>query len=400
MKTLDGQAISGYDFETCSTPMDLDRFFADLGFTEEDQVTLAQAINLSSKAWNRHNCWPVGQVGHPVFEGFNTSNPSSLLYKGCSVRVLLLAMAGSFGEEGEIAIRRHSCKSPHCFNPDHFFWGTRAQASLKRALKIKSKKQVQLSGEAINSMRLEYGTGQKIIDLSRRYKIPYHTARRICMGETYASINETEKPRMTVEEWDRFDEVCADLIRRYPEEAKTFKLNLYVAKELECPWHRKTSAKHKGNFGAMGECLDCMEEIKNGRCTVDVTNFDFRWYWTVKRFWDYVQIKGEDDCWPWIGPTKKNETESVAYFPSPFHSGKSQSASRVAFWLSRGYVGKYRVFSFQRCAKFCCNPKHLTIRELKDQPIPDKIEVINLSYGNIFDRHREALAQSQSGSVD
>ena len=33
----------------------------------------------------------------------------------------------------------------------------------------------------------------------------------------------------------------------------------------------------------MGECLDCMKQIKSGRCIVDVREFDFRWYWQVKR---------------------------------------------------------------------------------------------------------------------
>ena len=49
----------------------------------------------------------------------------------------------------------------------------------------------------------------------------------------------------------------------------------------------------------MGECLDCMKQIKSGRCIVDVREFDFRWYWQVKRFWEQVDVKDEDSCWPW-----------------------------------------------------------------------------------------------------
>ena len=33
----------------------------------------------------------------------------------------------------------------------------------------------------------------------------------------------------------------------------------------------------------MGEGLDCMEEIKKSRCTVDVREFEMKWYWQVKR---------------------------------------------------------------------------------------------------------------------
>ena len=85
---------------------------------------------------------------------------------------------------------------------------------------------------------------------------------------------------------------------------------------------------------------------------------------------------------------EKNNSESTAYFPSPFHSGKTQSAPRVAFWLSRGYTGKYRIFSKPSCESFCCNPKHLTIKELKDFEEPKKITSIKLSHDNIFEYYK------------
>jgi hypothetical protein len=133
-----------------------------------------------------------------------------------------------------------------------------------------------------------------------------------------------------------------------------------------------------------------MEEIKKGRCTVDVTNFDFRtFYWQAKTFWDQVDIQGPDDCWVWQGATRKHGTESTAYFPSPFHAAKTQSASRVAFWLSRGYTGKYRIFSRTTCKAFCCNPTHLTIKELKNCKHPNEIENIRLTHGNIFEHHKK-----------
>ena len=169
-----------------------------------------------------------------------------------------------------------------------------------------------------------------------------------------------------------------------------------MTNELECPWHQKGESKHKGNFGLMGECLDCMEEIKKGRCSIDVTNFDFRtWYWQVKTFWDQVDIKGADECWVWQGATRKNNTESTAYFPSPFHAAKTQSAPRVAFWLSRGYTGRYRIFSTPTCKAFCCNPEHLTIKELKNFPDPQLTEDIRLSHDNIFEYYREKETSKQ-----
>ena len=168
----------------------------------------------------------------------------------------------------------------------------------------------------------------------------------------------------------------------------------------ECPWHAKGSTTHKGNFGLMGECLDCMKEIKNDRCTIDVRNFDFRWHWQIKRFWDQVDIGEDTECWAWNGSTKKNGSESVAYFPSPFHSGKTQSASRVAFWLSRGYTGKYRIFTKKSCKPFCCNPLHLTIKELENESSPTKLQCVKLTHDNIFKHYKERKDNSEKESSD
>lgn len=165
-----------------------------------------------------------------------------------------------------------------------------------------------------------------------------------------------------------------------------------------CPWHRKGGQQHADNFGLSRECLDCMSAIQAGRCEIDVCNFDIDIYWPVKRFWDKVDIRGEDECWLWTGATKSKGTETAAYFPSPHHVGTLHGASRVAFWTSRGYTGKLRVFHQKGCSVLCCNPRHLHLRELESIPVPDKITKINLRYGNIFDRAKEARFQSEANS--
>ena len=297
-----------------------------------------------------------------------------------------------------VAVRKSICKSIYCLNPSHYYWGTRVDVACETAKK--KPRQKRFDPVIIENMRQDKESNISILKISRKYKIPYHITRRICNGETYTELTIKEVELDSSQYWTKVMKSCSEILESHPKAVKEFNVSYHMTNELECPWYHKGDPKHKGNFGLMGECLDCMEEIKNGRCTVDVTNFDINWYWTVKRFWDQVDIRGEDECWPWIGPTKKGKQESVAYMPSPFHSGKSQSAPRVAFWVSRGYTGKYRVFSQISCKAFCCNPKHLTIRELKGHTRPKKIETINLSYGNIFDQYRQSLAQSKADLED
>lgn len=152
-----------------------------------------------------------------------------------------------------------------------------------------------------------------------------------------------------------------------------------------CPWHKRGVSGHVGKFGLSSECLDCMEQIRNGYCAVDVLNFDLDTYWNVKRFWDKVDIRGWQECWPWTGGTRKGNTETAAYFPSPFHKALTHGASRVAFWTARGYTGKLRIFHQEGCDILCCNPLHLRIREMEEAPVPTEISKINFNYGSIFD---------------
>ena len=165
-----------------------------------------------------------------------------------------------------------------------------------------------------------------------------------------------------------------------------------------CPWHRQGVKGHGVNYGLSMECLDCMENIKAGFCEIDVKNFDLDIYWCVKRYWDKVDIKGEDECWPWLGAMRKKGGETAAYFPSPHHNADTQSAARVAFWTSRGYTGKLRVMHQPGCHLTCCNPRHLQLREVESVPVPKQIKTINLKYGNIFERAKEARRQSESGT--
>lgn len=181
-----------------------------------------------------------------------------------------------------------------------------------------------------------------------------------------------------------FDKNFNIVEEKFQEQINMFEQHVKDVPETTCLWHRLGAPGHKGNFGLMNECLDCMKEIHRGRCEVNVKNFKFDHYWIIKSFWEKVDIKSENECWLWTGATKKKASETVAYMPSPFHSAKTQSAARVSFWLSRGYTGRYRVTHNKDCHPLCCNPLHLHLKGLELETPPTGIGVVNLSYGKIF----------------
>ncbi len=352
-----------------------------------DQVVFAKAFQTAYKMHGQDSCWCLkdkNSCNHSIFQGFTSSKKTGISYRGRDARPLILSMAGYTQEPHKpIIVRRSNCKSQYCLNPAHYYWGTRTDVAYEQ---LKRDKTI-LNKDLINQLRREKANGKSSLGLSKKYKLAYHTVRRICNNEIYEEI-ENNAPNED-EIWLNVMMNCSKLIMEYPKEAKEFKLKYYVANKLECPWHQQGSDKHIGNFGVMGECLDCMEEIKKGRCEIDVRNFEYKWFPGIRRFWEQVDIRGQDECWPWLGATKKEGKESVANFPSPFHVGVSQAATRVAFWLSRGYTGKYRVFTKKTCEPFCCNPLHSTIRELKCQPSPKKIEVIKTNHDNIIDFYKK-----------
>ena len=150
-----------------------------------------------------------------------------------------------------------------------------------------------------------------------------------------------------------------------------------ASKTQLCLWHRNGSKKHEGNFGPDFECLDCMKEIKKGRCLIDIEKFDLDMFYYFRSFWSKVDIKGPDECWPWLGSKRPSKYETIAYMVSPFHKAKTHSAARVAFWLSRGYTGKLRITHKEGCHYTCCNPLHLKIMGVQLEN-PKTISAISL----------------------
>jgi len=376
--------------------MEVLRLFFESSLSTNDAVVFAKAFQVCLHTLGSEQCWCMDKSKHSAFQGFVTSHGSRLLYKNQDARPLLLALSNRFySDEKPVIVRRSCCTSKYCLNPAHAYYGTRSDVALENMAEQPPQTSRFSVGtaEIAEELRQHRDAGETILKLSRRYKLPYHVARRICSDNTYSTYNGNFSAKYLEKLWQKTIENCIEICKNNPEASRSYNLAYQVSNHLECPWHRKGQSSHKGNFGLMGECLDCMEEIKNGRCTVDVRQFSIDWYWQVKRFWEQVKIGAPDECWPWLGPTRRDNRESLAYFPSPFHSGKVQSAPRVAFWLSRGYTGKYRVFNKNTCEKFCCNPLHITIRELNECPDPSGIEAIHLKHENVFQYYRETNQQ-------
>jgi hypothetical protein len=73
-------------------------------------------------------------------------------------------------------------------------------------------------------------------------------------------------------------------------------------------------------------------------------------------FWSKVEIKGEDECWPW-----RKGCTTGGY--GQFHvNRKAFLAHRVAMALQIGHVeGDVQVLHSCERSRRCCNPKHLRI---------------------------------------
>ena len=371
-------------------------FFRDNGLIPPDAIVFAKAFQVLMKISGKSACWDLNQSRHNIFSGFVNSKRNHLFYKTLDARPFLLAMIGQYpDEENRVIVRRHTCDCKFCLNPSHYYYGTMADVRLE----TNQRNGDALTPDLVTKIKsVDHGLSNK--EVARRFNLSYQRVRKIRRGYTFDGMPEAlGRPNLS-EGWDNLDAVLQKLALSHPEEVRRYELDYHMANEMECPWHRNGTKEHKGRFGHMGECLDCLEELKQGRCTVDVTQFDYRWYWTVKRFWDQVDVRGEDECWPWLGATKKGGTESVAYCPSPVHSGATQSAMRVAFWLSRGFVGKYRIHTKKGCEKYCCNPLHLEARGLDDVIAPSRIENIQLNYVNIFEHFKEANSKNQPGFTE
>ena len=186
--------------------------FLDADLTPEDQITFAIALQAAIKEIGKDQCWCLKEYNSTALQGFKTTKANMPRYKNKDARPLLLAMIGSYKEETKnVLVRRSICNSKHCINPTHYYWGTRSDVAYEESKRCFPVHKA-LTKDLITKLRLENEEGISIKKLSKVYKIPYHTVRRICNKITYEDVAGELKSDSFNEVWEKLLLTCKKLI--------------------------------------------------------------------------------------------------------------------------------------------------------------------------------------------
>lgn len=71
-----------------------------------------------------------------------------------------------------------------------------------------------------------------------------------------------------------------------------------------------------------------------------------------EKVWDRIEVRGEDECWPWLGSTKNG-------YGRFWFDWADQYAHRFVCELVKGPVPTELDVMHSCNNKLCCNPKHL-----------------------------------------
>lgn len=169
-----------------ATPaLDYISVFREEYLTPEDIIAFANGLNVFQELMGKEACWCVKEADHPVLKSFTVSHASRPQFKGRDARVLSLALVDQFYDDyAPILVRKHVCKSSHCVNPHHYFYGTRLDVQLEQ----QRRRGLKVSLKVINEIRHKRELDPKAWSydrLSKHYKLPLQTVGRICRREIY-----------------------------------------------------------------------------------------------------------------------------------------------------------------------------------------------------------------------
>lgn len=186
------------------------------GLAKEDAGTVARIFKMFLDNLGFDYCWSVKDLNHAAFKNFSTPVSSHTRYKGCDARLLFLALVDIFppmqtvevpgggsitvpegtvleGPEGTVIapsgntvlVRKDVCRSRHCLNPSHYYFGSRGDVAVELNKRSKNKLTTELRKE-IKQLNEEDNKKWSYSALAKHYQIPYYTVRRLCVGATYS----------------------------------------------------------------------------------------------------------------------------------------------------------------------------------------------------------------------
>ena len=170
-----------------SPTLDYITFFRDEYLTHQDLISFASTLKLCQTEVGMSTCWCLKKMDHPGLEHFTVSHPSRPLFKGRDARPLALALVDQFNSRKKpVIVRRHTCKSPHCINPAHYFYGTAQDVKIQSA----KRKGININKKVVDEIRSKRESNKSewtYQKLGNHYKLPYHVVRRICLEGAYSS---------------------------------------------------------------------------------------------------------------------------------------------------------------------------------------------------------------------